>query len=347
MAFRAGEELDAGRLGPYLDGKLPDAKGAPELWQFGGGNANLTYLIRYPNGVEYVLRRPPHGPVAPSAHDMGREYRVLSVLHRAFPPAPRAWLLCEDPSIIGAPFFVMERRHGIVVRRNVPPEFGGGRDPVANRKLSEVLIDTLVDFHQVDPRSVGLEGLGKPDGFLVRQVEGWTERWTRAKLDDVPAATDLARWLAAHLPPSPPPTLIHNDWRLDNMAVAADDPGRCVAVYDWDMCTRGDPLADLGTLLSQWIEAGESQPPVSPMPSGEPGFMTRAEAIERYAKRSGRDCSRIAWYYVFGMFKIAVIVQQIFVRWHRGQTKDERFALMGQVAAGLMGLAHEHAQKIG
>src|SRR5207237_838144 len=199
--------------------------GLPEIWQFGGGNANLTYLLRYASGVEYVLRRPPHGPVAPTAHDMAREHRVLSVLYRVFPPAPRAYLYCDDPSVIGAPFFVMERRRGVVVRGFVPPEFGGGRDPSANRKLSEVLIDTL------------------------------------------------------------------------------DDPGRCVAVYDWDMCTRGDPLADLGTLLSQWIEAGEDQPPVSPMPSREPGFMTRAEAARRYAERSGRDVSRLPWYYVFGMFK--------------------------------------------
>ncbi len=341
MAFRAGEELDRARLEPYLAGKLPGAGGALELWQFGGGNANLTYLVRYANGAEFVLRRPPHGPVAPSAHDMSREYRVLSRLYRVFPPAPRAFLLCEDAAIIGAPFFVMERRHGIVVRRSVPPEFGGGSDPVANRKLSEVLIDTLADFHAVDPAAVGLETLGKPEGFLGRQVQGWTERWERAKLDDVPAATELARWLADTLPPSPPATLIHNDWRLDNMAVAADDPGRCAAVYDWDMCTRGDPLADLGTLLSQWVEAGESLPPVSPMPSHEAGFMTRAQAIDRYAKRSGRDVAHVEWYYVFGMFKIAVIVQQIFIRWHRGQTKDERFALMGQVASGLMSIARD------
>src|SRR5437870_3284647 len=150
------------RLAPYLAGKMPGAEGPLEIWQFGGGNANLTYLLRYPSGVEYVLRRPPHGPVAPTSHDMAREHRVLSVLHRAFPPAPRAYLFCDDPSLIGAPFFVMERRRGVVVRGVVPAEFGGGSDPGANRKLSEVLIDTLVDFHAVEPARVGLEGLGKP-----------------------------------------------------------------------------------------------------------------------------------------------------------------------------------------
>jgi len=347
MPFRAGEELDAGRLAPYLAGKMPGAEGPLEIWQFGGGNANLTYLLRYPSGVEYVLRRPPHGPVAPTSHDMAREHRVLSVLYRAFPPAPRAYLFCDDPSLIGAPFFVMERRRGVVVRGIVPAEFGGGSDAAANRKLSEVLIDTLVDFHAVEPARVGLEGLGKPDGFLARQVRGWTERWERARTHDIPAATELARWLADRLPASPAPTLLHNDWRLDNMAVAFDDPGRCVAVYDWDMCTLGDPLADLGTLLSQWIEAGEDQPPVSPMPSREPGFLTRAEAARRYAARSGRDVARLPWYYVFGMFKIAVIVQQIHFRYHRGQTQDARFAPMGEIAERLMVLARNHAAALG
>ena len=178
-------------------------------------------------------------------------------------------------------------------------------------------------------------------------MRGWTERWERARTHDIPAATELARWLADRLPASPAPTLLHNDWRLDNMAVAFDDPGRCVAVYDWDMCTLGDPLADLGTLLSQWIEAGEDQPPVSPMPSREPGFLTRAEAARRYAARSGRDVARLPWYYVFGMFKIAVIVQQIHFRYHRGQTQDARFAPMGEIAERLMVLARNHAAALG
>src|SRR5213594_2763092 len=347
MPFRAGEELEAGTLGPCLAGKLPDAEGLPEIWQFGGGNANLTYLLRYPADLEYVLRRPPHGPVAPTSHDMAREHRVLSVLYRAFPPAPRAYLYCDDPSVIGAPFFVMERRRGVVVRGFVPPEFGGGSDPVANRKLSEVLIDTLVELHAVDPGRVGLENLGKPEGFLARQVRGWTERWERARTHDVPAATELAGWLAERLPPSPAPTLIHNDWRLDNMAVAFDDPGRCVAVYDWDMCTVGDPFTDLGTLLSSWFELGEEYAFLASMPSRTPGFMTRAEAIQRYAERSGRDVRRMPYYYVFGLFKMAGVVQQLFYRWHKGQTKDDRMAGGEAVAEGLIGRARAHIESHG
>jgi len=172
MPFREGEEVDAARVAPAVAGKLPGAEGVPEIWQFGGGNANLTYLLRFASGAEYVLRRPPLGPVAPSSHDMGREYRVLSRLYQAFPPAPRAYLFCEDPAVIGAPFVVMERRRGVVVRGVVPPEFGGGRDAAVNRKLSEVLIDTLADFHRVDPAAIGLDTLGRPDGFLARQVSG-------------------------------------------------------------------------------------------------------------------------------------------------------------------------------
>ena len=180
IPVRPGEEIDAAVVGAYLEGKVPGATGVPDVWQFPGGHANLTYLIAYPS-ARYVLRRGPHGEVAASAHDMGREFTVLSTLHRAYPQAPQAYVYCEDRSVIGAPFFVMERRHGVVVRREVPPGFGGGKDPVANRKLSEVIIDALVDFHAVDPAAAGLETLGKPDGYLRRQVEGWTGRFERAR----------------------------------------------------------------------------------------------------------------------------------------------------------------------
>jgi aminoglycoside phosphotransferase (APT) family kinase protein len=346
VPVRPGEEIDAARIGGYLAGKLPAATGAPDVWQFPGGHANLTYLIHYP-GASYVLRRPPHGDLAPGSHDMGREYRVLSVLYRTFPPAPRAYVFCEDRGVIGAPFFVMERRRGTVVRREVPPEFGGGDDPVANRKLSEAVIDSLAAFHAVDPTAAGLDHLGKPEGYLQRQVKGWTDRWERAKTKDVATAPTVVDWLAGHMPPTPTPTLVHNDWRLDNMAVAEDDPGRAVAVYDWDMCTVGDPYTDLGTLLASWIEAGEQYAFLASMPSRVPGFMTRAQAIARYAEKSGRDVSRIAYYYVFGLFKMAVIVQQLYFRWHKGQTQDARMAGGEAVAEGLIDLAHAHLEQHG
>jgi aminoglycoside phosphotransferase (APT) family kinase protein len=343
---RPGEKLDAAVVGAYLEGKVPEARGTPDIWQFPGGHANLTYLVCYP-GASYVLRRGPHGDIAAGAHDMGREYRVLSVLYRTFPPAPRAFVYCEDRAVIGAPFFVMERRHGIVVRREVPPEFGGGQDPAVVRKLSEVMIDTMAQFHAVDPKAAGLEGLGKPDGYLKRQVTGWLDRWERAKTKDVATAPAVVRWLGEKMPASPPPTLVHNDWRLDNMAVAADDPGRCVAVYDWDMCTVGDPFTDLGTLLSSWIEPGDDYAFIAAMPSQVPGFMTRAEAIRRYGEQSGRDVSVMPYYYVFGLFKMAVIVQQLYARWHKGQTKDARMAGGEVVAEGLVALAHAHLEQHG
>ncbi len=341
---RADERFDEAKLAGYLRGRLEGAERPLQVRQFGGGHANLTYRLRFGEGneaVEYVLRRPPLGPVAATAHDMHREYRALSRLWKGFPLAPRAYLYCDDQAIIGVPFLLMERRHGVVVRNVVPPEYGGGRDLAANRKLSEVVIDTLADFHAVDPGAIGLQELGKPDGFLARQVDGWTRRYERARLEDLSDAEEVSRWLRERRPESAPPTLVHNDWRLDNMALAPDDPGRCVAVYDWDMCTIGDPLCDLGTVLATWSERGESLAGTNPMPTQSEGFMTRDEAVKRYGERSGRDLSGIAYYAVFGTFKMAVVLQQIYYRFQRGQTQDKRFEGMGQAAANLFRLASE------
>jgi aminoglycoside phosphotransferase (APT) family kinase protein len=347
IAVREGEGFNQARLAAYLKGTLPDADRPLEVVQFAGGHANLTYLLRY-GATEYVLRRPPLGPVAPSAHDMGREYRVLSVLYQGYPLAPRAYVYCDDAALIGAPFFVMERRRGIVVRRSIPAVYGGGSDPDVNRRISEVLIDTLADLHDVDYRAIGLGNLGKPDGFLQRQVEGWTARYERAKTKEVPIVGDVSSWLRGHLPPAPPPTLLHNDWRLDNMMLDATDPGRCVAVFDWDMCTVGDPLADVGTLLSAWIEASEGAPGTGQvgMPSNADGFLTRREAVERYGKRRGVDISNVPYYYVFGIFKIAIVLQQIYYRYHVGQTKDQRFAFFGQGAEMLFWRAKEVSETL-
>lgn len=340
---RADERFDEARLAGYLRGRLPGGEAPLAVRQFARGKANLTYLLAFgePGGpaTEYVLRRPPLGPVAPGSHDMAREYRVLSTLWQAFPLAARAFVFCDDPAVIGAPFFVMERRRGVVVQGTVPPEFGGGEDPVANRKLSEVVVDALAEFHAVDPAEAGLGDLGYPEGFVDRQLGGWIGRWTKAQHEPNPLVDELAAWLEETRPPSPPPTLLHNDWRLDNMAVDPDDPGRCVAVYDWDMCTRGDPFADVGTLLACWFDPGEASILLEPMPTGVPGFMTRAEAISRYGRRSGRDVSGMDWYVVFGTFKMGVILQQIYIRWLRGQTRDDRFATMGDDAARLFELA--------
>lgn len=336
---RSDEQFDVDAVTVWIaeDDSLP--RGRPSVRQFGGGKANLTYLLRFPDSTELVLRRPPLGPVAESSHDMSREYNVLSRLWQSFDKAPRAVAFCEDPGIIGAPFLLMERRKGVVVRGQVPEAFGGGRDPDANRKLSEVVIDTLVEFHAVDPASCGLEDLGRPEGFLGRQVRGWAARWERARHEDNAVADGVGAWLAENLPESGEPSLLHNDWRLDNMAVSADDPGVCTAVYDWDMATRGDPLADLGTLMGSWFDPGEASEELSMMPTTAPGWLDRESAVERYAQKSGRDPADIDWYLVFGAWKLGVILQQIYIRWRNGQTQDARFQYLDEGARHLFRLA--------
>lgn len=341
IEVRPDERFDVERLSTWLasvDGLPP---GPPRVSQFGGGKANLTYLLTFPDDSELVLRRPPLGPVASGAHDMVREYKVLSRLWRSFDKAPRALALCQDESIIGSEFFLMERRGGIVVRGMVPERFGGGNDPSANRALSEVVVDTLAEFHAVDPASCDLDDIGHPEGFLERQVEGWRGRWEKAKHEDNHLAIEIGDWLADHLPGEALPTLLHNDWRLDNMAVSPTDPGTCVAVYDWDMATRGDPLADLGTLMGSWFDPGEAPGELSMMPTQTEGWLKRDAAVERYLRRSGRQSASVDWYLVFGAWKLAVILQQIYIRWLRGQTQDSRFAALDEGARHLFRLAAE------
>ena len=241
--------------------------------------------------------------------------------------------------MIGAPFFLMEPKPGVVIRDFVPDVFGGGRDDRANRKLSTVVIDTLVELHSVKPAECGLEDLGHPDGFLERQVEGWWRRWEQAKDDEEPIADEVGTWLRSGVPQSGPPTIIHNDWRLDNMAVSPANPGVCVAVYDWDMATRGDPLADVGTLMASWYDEGEEKSTLAPMPTTSPGWLDRRAALDRYGERSGRDMGEVDWYVVFGTWKLGVVLQQIYIRWLRGQTKDPRFEPLGEGARALFRLA--------
>jgi aminoglycoside phosphotransferase (APT) family kinase protein len=344
--IRAGEELDAGSLGQYLRARLPDIlAGLPldlkapfELEQFPGGHSNLTYLVRF-GGREFVLRRPPFGPVAPTAHDMPREYRLLSAISPVFPLAPQPYLLCEDVAVIGAPFYLMERRRGLVVRRDIPPEIGD--DLALRRGISEAIVDTLAALHSVDIVPGGLSGLGKPVGFMQRQVKGWADRWERAKSSDVPEIDQVVKWLSDRLPPDPDPrnlpTLVHNDFKLDNVMLDHRDPSKVVAVLDWEMCTVGDPLADVGLLLCYWAEKGDPEArreSISPVTT-EPGWMTRQEIVERYAACTGRDLSGVAFYETFALFKIAVVLQQIYIRYLKGQTHDERFKEFDRRVAGL------------
>ncbi|MBV9015806.1 MAG: phosphotransferase family protein [Alphaproteobacteria bacterium] len=340
---RPDERLDTARLEPYLRAHLPGAEGPLTVRQFGGGKANLTYLLRFGNANsprEFVLRRPPLGPIPPGAHDMRREHRVLSMLHRRYPLAPKSLLLCDDESLIGAVFIVEERRHGFVIRDDIPPEFTGR--PELNRRIGFALIDALADLHRVPPGEVGLDDLGRPEGYLERQLSGWVRRWQAAQGGEQAdrAAAEMQPvldWLSRNLPISGAAALLHNDYRLDNCLLDTADPAHIAAVLDWDMCTQGDPLADLGYVLNYWVEPGDDPEwrEIAAMPTWRDGFPSRAEAIERYAARTGFDVASIGWHQVFAAFKLAVIIQQIYIRYVRGQTQDQRFRFYWRRVLGL------------
>jgi len=344
--IRAGEEIDVRELGEYLRGKVEGAERDVHVEQFPGGHSNLTYLVRA-GDHEYVLRRPPLGPVAPKAHDMAREFRVLEAVHPVFPPAPRVYVLCEDPAVIGATFFLMERRHGVVLRRDVPQDFIG--DAAFPRKASEGFIDCLAQLHSIDVGRQPLAALGKPDGFLERQVRGWTERWHRAKTEELPGMDRLVEWLSSRRPASVRPTLVHNDFKLDNIMLDSQNPGRVEAVLDWEMATVGDPLVDLGCTLCYWTQAGDPEMRGGSLSgiTAEPGWYPRDELVRRYAEKAGRDVSGLGYYEVFGLFKLGVILQQIYFRYHRGQTRDERFSDFHLRVRGLMRAAVEMAERLG
>ncbi len=338
---RHGEEIDAAALGEYLKGKLEGAGHGVTVRQFPGGHSNLTYLVSA-GGVEYVLRRPPVGPVAPKAHDMAREYNVLRAVSPLFPPAPKPFLLCEDAGVIGAIFFVMERRQGLVLRRELPPALAA--TPDAPRRISEAFVDCLAALHAID---IGRVMLGKPAGFLERQVNGWAERWERAKTGDLPEMDAVIRWLRERLPVSGPPAVVHNDFKLDNLMLDAGSPGRVTAVLDWEMATAGDPLVDLGCVLCYWPQADDPEvrrEAISGLTAG-PGWFTRAELAERYAAASGRDLSGLSYYEVFGLFKVAVVLQQIYFRYRRRQTQDERFRDFDVRVRGLVEAAAAVAER--
>src|SRR5580700_3991805 len=336
---RLGEELSVGSLSDYLRGKIDGAdRGILAIEQFPDGHSNLTYLLRA-GGREYVLRRGPLGPVAAKAHDMTREYHVLEAVHPHFSQAPQVFLLCEDPSVLGATFFLMERRHGVILRDHVPLEVA--TIPDYARYVSEAFIDRLVRLHAIDIAGKGLTGIGKPEGFVERQVRGWAERWNRAKTKEMPEMDRVIQWLVDCRPMSPAPTLVHNDYKLDNVMLPHGSVDRIEAVLDWEMATVGDPLADLGLTLCYWAwaEAPQLRARGVPALTSQPGWYTRDQFVQRYAEGTGRDLSQIGYYEVLGIFKLAVILQQIYYRFRRGQTQDTRFQNFGDRVKGLVELA--------
>ena len=322
---RPDETVDAARLGAYLADKLEGADQPLAVKQFSGGLANLTYLLEFGNSHEYVYRRPPLGTYAAGAHDMSREFRVLSVLNPAFKYAPRAYLYVEDAEVMGAPFLIMERRTGTTVRRSLPDHYAAMPD--APGRLSEALVDALVEFHAVEYEAIGLSKLGRPQGFISRQVAGWKRRWDASKLQDNPNVDSFYDWLVDNLPESTYATLVHNDYKLDNTILADDDPSKLVAVLDWDMCTLGDPLMDLGTLLTYWTAPEDPQryKALTPMPTDCGGFLSRRQIVERYASKSGRDVPNVRFYHVLGLFRWLVFLQQMYFRFVQGHTHDKRY----------------------
>ncbi len=326
---RQSEVLDLEALGAYFKALgVEELQGALEVEQFPSGHSNLTYMIKVA-GKEMVLRRPPFGAKIKSAHDMGREFRILSSLDGVYPRVPRPIHHCEDESVLGAPFYVMERVRGVILR-GMKNRMNLEADQM--RALSQTLVDHLVEIHAVDLDKAGMTDFGKPQGYVKRQIEGWTGRYQKARTDDLPAMEEVSAWLTKHMPAESGATLIHNDYKYDNVVLAADDLTRVVAVLDWEMATVGDPLMDLGTSLGYWVTADDAME-LRYLPFGPtvlPGNLTRQEVAERYALKSGRDVSNILYYYVYALFKIAVVIQQIYARYKRGLTDDQRFAMFGQ-----------------
>jgi len=324
--IRPGEELDVVRLENYLIDHLPSASGPLVVEQFPSGFSNLTYMLRL-GDQEYVLRRPPVGNVVKSAHDMGREYRVLSKLCRVYPPAPEPLLMCEDVHIIGGQFYVMQRLRGVILRKtNTPDELVA--TPGLVTTLCESFIDSFAKLHRLDYQAAGLGDLGKPQGYVERQVTGWVGRYAKAKTDDYAEMETLGSWLTENMPADAPPALIHNDYKYDNLVLDPRDLSNIIGVLDWEMATIGDPLMDLGSTLAYWVEPDD--PPEEHArafgPTMLPGSLTRQQLAERYAQSADIELPDMSFYYAFGLFKLSVIVQQIYARFAAGKTQDQRFA---------------------
>jgi len=328
IAARVSDLSDLGKLREYLvsKGLIGDEELLVE--QFPGGYSNLTFLLKL-GDREFVLRKPPFGANIKSAHDMGREFKVLSVLKPVFPSVPEAVVYCDDDQLIGTPFYIMERVRGVILRNRLPKGLAINTETM--RSISEAAIDKLAMLHTIDIQATGLIHLGKPEGYVQRQVEGWVKRYFNAETDQVPAMNETAEWLAGNMPVDNPAAFIHNDYKYDNLVL---DPGKLsniIAVLDWEMATVGDPLMDLGTSLAYWAEAGDSDALKPFNLTWMDGNLSREEVLNRYALLTGKDVSHFLFYYVFGSFKIAVIVQQIYARYKKGFTNDPRFATLGYV----------------
>lgn len=338
-AVRDENAFDPAVILPFLKSQIPDlAEGPLQLKQFAGGASNLTYWLKI-GGREMILRRPPPGVKAKSAHDMGREFRVMQRLNPHF-PCPRPLAYCEDESLIGSTFYVMEKFEGVILRRDLPK--GLVYTPEQARQLCLNLIDMQIRLHMLDYEAAGLSDLGKPAGYVGRQVSGWCERFEKAWTDDVPKCESIMAWLKAKQPAdSPRAAIIHNDYRFDNVVLSPKDSMTVIGVLDWEMATLGDPLLDLGSSLAYWVQADDPKhmQTVRMQPSNIPGMLTREEIVRHYAEKTGREITNADWYYVFGLFRLGVIAQQIYYRYKLGQSKNPKFAAFGLFVGVLANVA--------
>ncbi|MEV6387988.1 phosphotransferase family protein [Nocardia xishanensis] len=341
-AVRNEDAFDVVALARWLDGNAATGwrdrlTGVPSVRQFSGGASNLTYLLRYPDGAELILRRPPAGTKAEGAHDMAREYRIQSALHPVYPLAPATVALCEDPVVLGGPFYVMERVAGPIPRKELPPQTP--RDPESVTALCRRVIDLLVDLHEVDVETAGLGDLGKGEGYVARQVAGWSARYRAARTRDVGSFERVMTWLAENQPADRGAVLIHNDFRFDNIVFDPDDPTVPVALLDWEMATVGDPLMDLGGALAYWVQADDGLlfRRFRRQPTHVTGMMTRAEVVDYYCLRTGIELTEDQWvfYEVFGLFRLAGICQQIYHRYYHGQATNPAFRWFGIAVVAL------------
>jgi len=330
---RPGDELDWDHLASYLREHLDGLGPLVSVRQFQGGAANLTYLLEFA-GQRIVIRRPPFGTIAVGAHDMKREFRALSRLWRQYDRAPRAYLLCEDHSVVGADFLVIEYREGEVVWGSVPPSMAGYQD--AGRRIGLAVVDALAELHLLDPERAGVADLGRPEGFVDRQVAGWRQRWdavaaTWAAEPDAGVVAEVGARLAATRPEPARAAILHNDFKIDNCQFVTGSPDRVHSVFDWDMATLGDPLVDLGTLLNYWPDPSDDPENRPSHPAGQEsmGLPARSEVVDRYAAVTGTDVGAVSWYEAFGCWKTAIVVAQLYNRYLQGDSHDLRQGLKG------------------
>lgn len=320
---RGEDSFDVAAVDGWLKQHV-DLEGAPEVKQFPGGASNLTYQLNYP-GRDLILRRPPGGQIPKSGHDMRREFTVQSKLAPVFPYVPKMIAFCDDHDVIGTDFYVMERMRGIIMRSDLPE--GMTLSPEQARELSTSWVERLVDLHAVDPVAADLGDLGRGSGYVDRQIDGWSKRYAAARTRNVPSFRKVMKWLDANKPADVANTVIHNDWRFDNVVLDPDDPQKIIGVLDWEMATLGDPLMDLGSALAYWIEPGDSRMAhrFRRQPSHLPGMLTREEIVQLYSQRSGIAIDDFRFYEVYGYFRLAGIIQQIYKRYHDKETTNPRF----------------------